>query len=163
MVAAFSDVHSLHSPFRSGEIRDPEALFAGAPAEVVTLARETTLHYLLDKIDGKVTPVVTAAFWSQGNDLIAAEDWDSVIEHGAHLLKAELLEPYDAFQFLREDYEMPEPQIELVQTLFERKLASPDSTLVLTASEKTVLTAEGVDGMAEARELLASVGIVLPQ
>jgi hypothetical protein len=165
VVGAAYDIHSPRYPFRThyrpfgGDHYDPLAYVAGAPAAVVALAQAKPLRYLMDELQGVLQPIVTAAFWSEGELLAAAEPWPQVVEHGAHVLRIELLEPDAALPEWENEFGFSEAQVRLLASLFQRRLAAPDGQIWLTAEERRLLTAEGEAGVDESRALLAAVGI----
>jgi len=67
----------------------------------------------------------------------------------------------DAIAEWTQEYGLVKDQITLLRTLFTRWIASA-SPIVITAEERKILTAQGDAGLAEARKLLAIVGIELP-
>jgi hypothetical protein len=167
LVGALYEHESRRSPFGegfvpfTGERYDPMAFFAGAPAEVIATAREQPLQYLLDDIDGVVQPWVTAAFWSEGDMLTAAEPWPNVLKHGGDMLHEHLLEPHEAYLEFQDGYEFTDEQIALVQSVFERRMAARSLPLHLTDADRRIFTAEGTGGLEESRRSLAAVGILL--
>jgi hypothetical protein len=165
VVAAFRDEHSLARaapPLQGTGRYAAEYYFAGAPEAVVALAREEALQYLFDTYQGVDQPVVTAAFWSEGATLRAIEPWPAVVEHGAHLLRIQLLPTDEAVSAWEEDYELSRAQVTLLRTIFERRMATPDGVVALTPRDHRALAAAGEDGLEESRALLAAIGIALP-
>ena len=164
VVAAFRDEHSLSRaapPLRGTGRYAAEYYFAGAPEAAVALAREEALQYLFDTYRGVDQPVVTAAFWSEGATLRAIEPWPAVVEHGAHLLRIQLLAPDEAVSAWEEEYELSTAHVALLRTLYERRMATPDGIVAMTSQECQALAAAGEDGIEESRALLAAVGITL--
>jgi hypothetical protein len=165
VVGAGYDVHSRRSPFGRhykpfmGDRYDPLAFFVGAPEDVVVLAREKPLQYLLDDFNGIVKPFVTAAFWSEGDWLTAAEPWPLVLEHGAHVLRIQLMEPETALAEWQENYGFSDAQVSLPKALFDRRIAKPTGRVALNDAERRMLTADGVAGLDYTRELLAAIGV----
>jgi hypothetical protein len=157
-VAAFFDVHSPRNPFRSGTGHALAELLAGMPASLRALAERETLQYLLQEYKGTTQPVITAAFWSEGESVVAAEQWDQVLSNGAHLAKLQLLGAAALGEW-QKLYKFNSREFELVRSLFSRKMSNPDETVILTASEAdTILTdAPGVD---ESKALLRQIRIL---
>jgi hypothetical protein len=162
VVAAFRDENSPRSPFRSGLQYDLRAYFEGIPDGLYALAEKEALQYVLDEYEGKTVPVITAAFWGEGDRLTAAEPWKDVVANGAHLLNTQLMDPDEAMEEWVSAYELTGEQAGLMRSLFDRKTKDPQGTITLNDDEVAVLTAGGNDGETEARELLAGIGIDWP-
>jgi hypothetical protein len=164
VVAAFRDEHCLHRaapPRRSEGQYAAEYYFAGAPADVLTLARNEALQYLFDDWQGEPQPVITAAFWSEGSMLTAMEPWTAVVEHGAHLLETQLLPIEEAILAWEVGYELSSEQVGLLRSLAVRRLAMPGGSIVMTQGERAALLATGEEGAEDSHELLAAVGITI--
>ena len=164
LVAAFRDEHSLSRaapPLRGTGRYAAEYYFADAPEAAVALARAEALQFLFDTYQGVDQPVVTAAFWSEGPTLKAIEPWPAVVEHGAHLLRIQLLPTDQAVSAWESEYELSGAYVALLRTLFERRMTTPDGTVPVTREERMALTAAGEDGLEESRALLAAIGIAL--
>ncbi len=126
-----------------------------------TIAQQETLQYLFDDINDQIQPTITAAFWGDGDAITAREPWAKVVEHGAHMIAHQTLPLEDAIAEWTQEYGLVKDQITLLRTLFTRWIASA-SPIVITAEERKILTAQGDAGLAEARKLLAIVGIECP-
>ena len=59
VVAAFRNDNSE----RIARKEQAEQFFQGAPSEVLQVANQETLQFLLDEVDGTIRPFITAAFW----------------------------------------------------------------------------------------------------
>lgn len=163
IVGAFFDLHSSRSPFRS--MSNDYALapyFVGMPLDLLTLAYEQTLQYLVEELEGTQKPIITAAFWSDHGHLTATEPWPEVIKHGAHIVRKETMEMEEAIAAWQEDCELSSIQVDLLRSLFTRKIEAPNDPLILGRQDRDVLTSDGDEGLEGSRELLAAVGITLP-
>ena len=160
-VAVFRDDSSARMPGRSGNQYDLDWFFRGVPAEVMVLARNEALQYVLDEYEGKVSPVITAAFWGNASTLNAAEPWAEVFRHGAHLISTELAEPEAAIVQWTEYHDLSDAQSNLLRVLYTRRVEVKDSEVILGKRECAALAHKGADGIEESRELLAAVGIKL--
>jgi hypothetical protein len=161
-VGVFFDAHSRRSPFRSGRDYDLRSFFTGISDELYSLAQQEALQYVLDDYRGALVPIITAAFWSEGEFLAVAEPWPEVVTNGAHLVSIQLMEPDAAMVEWREECEMSPSQVALMRSLFDRKMATPNAPVVLEDSERDILTSEGDEGIDESRRLLAAIGIIVP-
>jgi len=160
-VGVFFDKNSPRNPFLSKEPYDPDRFFRGMPGDLLPLAGEEALQYVLDEYKGKTSPIITAAFWTEGESLAAAEEWPPVFDNGAHLIRIQLMDTNTALQEWRAQYEMSAEQVALAQTLFQRKIAAREGPVELAADERQFLAgqAESPDGLDEALESLKEIGI----
>lgn len=60
------------------------------------------------------------------------------------------------------NYEMSSDQVNLMQTLFDRRVGSPGKKIAVSRSEFDILIARGIEGIDECQELLAGIDIILP-
>ena len=162
LVAVFSDDNSPRTPWRKKGAYDLDNYLNGIPDDLLALARAEALQYVLDDYQGVVQPIITTAFWGYGEDLTAPETCDEVVEHGAHLIRIELLEDKAALEALQENFEWDEPEMGLLTRLFYRHMQKPTLALTLADSDMTILTANGDAGLSESRALLAAINIQLP-
>lgn len=163
LVGVFRDDASPRAPWNAGSRYSLAAMLAGMPDELVQLAQREALQYVLDEYDGVTEPIITAALWSDGDAITAAEPWADVVAHGAHLVRIEAMETEAAMSEWQTEYEWSEAQTALLRRLFERKMALPGARMMLENTEYDQLVADGRDGLAESRELLAAIGIELPK
>jgi hypothetical protein len=160
-IGALFDHESTRSPYGSDDQYDIHQFLAGMPADMTRLAYAETLQYMLDNPQGSVVPTITTAFWNQGELITAAEPWPEVMSHGAQLLHRAGMEIDDAVAELRESYEFRPAQIDLIRSLYTRKIRMPYHTIMLDEQEHKILAIEGNGGIAESTELFAAIGVYL--
>ncbi|NJL33334.1 MAG: hypothetical protein HC893_05080 [Chloroflexaceae bacterium] len=161
VVGVFFDENSPRNPFRLRSKYNLLDFFRGSHSELLDLAQNETLQYLLGEYNGELIPLITSAFWNEGEFLTAAEPWSDVILHGAHLIRTETLNTSDALTILQGDYEFSLPQVNLVQSLFDRKMKESHSATFVSSKELEILNADGNEGIIESCNLLAAIGIYL--
>lgn len=161
LVGVFFDEHSPRSPYRRGRAYTLDTYFAGIPAPLLDLARREALQYVLDDYRGQTVPVITAACWGTGENVMATEPWEDVVTHGAHLLRIESMETVLALVALEEEYEFSGEHLRLVRSVYERRRAS-EGNILLMLEEHAALVGEGDAGLDESRMLLATVGVGIP-
>jgi hypothetical protein len=132
------------------------------PPALRALAEAETLQYLLQEHQGVIRPIITTAFWTEGDRLAANEPWDQVYEHGAALVRFPLMGQLPAVEALRGDYDLSQAQVELLQRLFRQKIDANGTSISLDWTDMQELLAEGSEGLQECRELLTSIGIEFP-
>lgn len=162
VVGVFFDLHSPRNPFKSKKKYDIQVFEKGMPSELLMRAEQEALQYVLEEYEGKIQPVITAAFWSKGEHLTAAEPWANVVTHGAHLIRIEVTQTEKAFREIQTQYEFSDEQIQLVRSIYERKVEMPNANLLLTERERDQISSQGVQGLEQCRELFSKIGITLP-
>ena len=160
-VGVLFDKESARNPLRSDRDYDVNRFLKGIPPHLERLAHDEALQYVLDNYRGKVIPIITAAFWSEGTRMAAAEPWNEVFVNGARLLKLQLIDTRVALEQWRTDYEMSASQTQLVRALFERKIALPNATVEMSDTERETLlrAAQSPEGKKETLASLAEIGI----
>jgi hypothetical protein len=162
VVGAFFDLHSPRNPVTSEMPYDLNALLAEMPRELKDVAEREPLQYLIQDFKGTDVPVITAIFWEASGRLVSNEPWPNVISNGAHLIETQLQPEAEAINIFRSHYGFSQIQIELLQSLFARKVAAGDASLILSAEERAALSKEGSEGIEESRALLAGIAIEVP-
>lgn len=140
----------------------PTALdfFAGAPREVLELAKTETLEYLLDqREDGTISPSITTAFWGDHDTMTSVDHIVGLVQYGGYLLDRQLMEPEIAIESWRDYYDMTAEQVNLLKSIYERKISSPHGSIVLSRRELEVIGAESPEGWRESRTSFEEIGI----
>lgn len=162
LVGVFRDDTSPRAPWNGSEQYSVEDGLEGLPDRLAEPA-ETALRHMLDEHTGVTEPIMTAAFWSDGDVTSAAEPWSDVLVHGAHLVRTEAMETDEALSEWQAQYEWSEQAMALLTGLFTRRMAISGTPVVLNDEEYEQLVANGRNGLSEARELFAAIGILLPR
>lgn len=162
IVAAFFDEKSPSSPYRMSTNYDYHSFLQGMPPDLQGIAERTTLQYLLEDYGNRSLPIITAAFWGDGGNLVAAHPWQDVYANGAHILKNEILSLDDAIEAWSEDFELSPPRADLFHALAYRSAYRSHEKIRLTVEELQILASEGDIGIEAARVLLSHVDIILP-
>lgn len=161
VIGVFFDEDSPRNPLRSGAEYNLQTFFRGASPELLALAQNEALQYILSEYNGVLMPIVTSAFWSEGEFLTAVEPWSEVIFHGAHLIRTETLNTNAAIAELQSAYDFSSLQINFVQSLFNRKIKTPHSNIFVDSKEFEVLRTNGEEGINESYNLLAAISIYI--
>ncbi len=114
---------------------DALSFFEGAPKEIIKIAENEALQYVLDDVNGVVKPVVTAAFWGTWDKLNSVQAFDCVVENGGHIIRSQLLPYNDAMDEWRDYYGLDSKQISLIQKLFHAKIGSNGGEFILHDDE----------------------------
>lgn len=159
VVGVFFDVHSSRSPFHSTDVYELDTLLDGMPATLSDLAHDEALQYVLQEYKNTTVPIITAAFWTDQQYLMAAEPWPQVLANGAYLVSIQLMSEKEAITAWRNEYDFTPLQVRLVRSIFTRKVAEPKEKVVLTKHDFDILTSVGITGLNESCELLAQISV----
>jgi len=163
-VAVFLDIHSSQAPWHSDVSYDIQRFFYGLPEALNPFAEEA-LQYVLEDYQGNTIPVITAAFWSDGEneDIGAAAPWDEIIKHGAFLIETQMMVQEDAITILKANYELSSDEMEFMNALYERLICRPKANVRLDEKERSFLRSIAVSkkGLVECKKLLAQIGIII--
>lgn len=142
-IACLQDVNSE----RMDEWIDATNYFEGAPSEVLEIAKEEALQYVLEEVEGETMPFITAAFWIEESGAYSIDSFEEVEEHGGFLLEIPLLDMESAMERLEEEYELTEEQIELLQLVYERKIKNPNEEIMLSKEEVAMIGTDDSEGL----------------
>lgn len=118
---------------------DALVFFDGASNEIIEIAKNEALQYMLVEVDGFVKPVVIAAFWGTWDRLDSVQSFDDIIKNGGHILHSQLLPYNDAMNEWRDYYDLDSKQILLIEKLFDAKISSNDEEIILHDDEIKIL------------------------
>lgn len=123
IIAVFQDSSCVHT--------DVDALdfFEGAPKEIIELAKNETLQYVLENVDGIVKPVISSAFWGDWNELYSVIPFDDIMDKGAYIIAVQLLPFNEAMEEWSDYYDLDESQIKFIKHLFDKKIKENTFTL----------------------------------
>lgn len=167
-VAVFYTNESDRNPYpEDSPPYDQDRYFRGMPVHLQA-AKERALWFMpdLNWEVGTTNGVITAAMWAVGDQFTAAEDWPEVFRESAHACYEQLL-PYEVALVEWEDDGLFDEQMAVVQSLYTRKLSSPDAPIVAEEWEREAIlgfagTSSPQDtGIVAATRMLAEVGIIL--
>jgi hypothetical protein len=149
LVATVFDHDSDRSPFRCEGTYEAERFFRGLPTSHRPLADRCLMCWRQEH-EGRSIPLVTAAFWDDGEYLTAAEPWEQVWEHGAHVIRRELIEDLEeALAEWQVNLQLSPEQVAFARSLFQRKMARPNTVIELEPADVQFLirTAAGETGL----------------
>ncbi|WP_436970094.1 hypothetical protein [Lysinibacillus sphaericus] len=152
-------VGAFRNEFSEREYIDALDYFNGAPKEVNQLAVNETLQYLLDEIDGDTVPVITTAFWEGDVGTYSNDSFEDFIENGGFLIESQTKDIETAINEWKEYYDMSDSQINLLYSIFERKISNPSGEIILMDSEIKMIQSDDEEGLNESRISFAELGI----
>jgi hypothetical protein len=161
-VGVFRNDKSPRAPWHSEDPYAINKILKGMPADLAAYAHETALRYLFDSYETYTGPIITAAFWGTGTTLEAAESWADIREHGGHLIDIDLMDSEEGIATWQAQYEWSDVESQLQRTLFNRRMAMPDTPVPVTPEEWALITKNGTQGVEDGRRLLEGLGFMLP-
>ena len=161
-VGAFFDENCERSPFRKGGNRFTQELVDRLPTDFSQLAHDEAFQYLLEDVGGQVAITISTLFWGDPRKLEYADQLETFWENGGRLVRKELQSHSVAFDMWQKEYEFSNDELELVKSLFHRKiLESNIEGLRLDENELQFLReiSEGDEGLALCLECFGEIGI----
>lgn len=130
-----------------------------APYEVVELAKNEALQYLLEDIDGNVQPIITLSFWGTTDSIYSSDSEEVLYEHGISLLEFQLMDIEEALESWKDYYEMSSSQYELLVLLYNRKVKNSQGKIFLTKEEIKKIGNAEQEGLDESIISFNEIGI----
>lgn len=116
--------------------------FEKASDDILQLAREETLQYLLDDLNGSVQPVITAAFWGSYEQLYSNLSQAALFANGASLMETQLLDEEAALLSWDAYYECHDGQLDLIKSLYHQLLHQAQRPVILSKEQQRCLYGE---------------------
>lgn len=126
------------------------------------MASDETFEYLLEEDeDGRVSPAITTAFWGDKHSIISIDNIIRIVQGGGYLLERQLMDSDSAIQAWRDYYEMTSEQVELLKSIYDRKVSNPNERIILTKSEIEMIGTAIPEGLRESQISFEEIGIYL--
>lgn len=139
---------------------DAANYFEGGPSEVLEIAKEEALQYVLEEVEGETVPFITTAFWIEDSGAYSIDSFEEMEEHGGFLLEIPLLDTGSAIERLEEEYELTEEQIELLQLVYERKIENPNEEIKLSKEEVAMIGTDDSEGLEVSKASFEEMNII---
>ncbi|MEK3734072.1 MULTISPECIES: hypothetical protein [Paenibacillus] len=134
--------------------------YKGAPPEVLELSKNETLEYLLEEgDDGMSRPYITTAFWADDDRIFSNDNIVRLIQNGGYLLERQLMEYDSAVESWRDYYEMTNVQVDLLESIYTRKIKKPEAKIILTKREIKMIGTDDHEGLSESSTSFEEIGI----
>ena len=156
-VAAFRNENSTR--ISANNFIGSNQYFQGASQEIIKLAEDETLQYLLDNIAGETLPVITTAFWGEDNNLFTIDTLDEMVENGGFLLERQVMDMDSAIEAWKEYYDMSEQQCNMLKSIFKRKISQTTGIITLSKHEADRIGTDDQEGLEESKESFREIGI----
>ncbi|MGX9807747.1 hypothetical protein ACV3PA_10960 [Exiguobacterium acetylicum] len=140
------------------ETAEASDLLIEASEKVKQMAINDTFHYLLDDVDGVVTPVVTTIVWGDDHRVFSSHPYEELMERGGSLLEIQSLDFETGLEYWEEYYELTEPQLALLKKLYHIKIENPLQVSTLSQMDIQALDTRDLEGIEESRIFFAEIG-----
>lgn len=157
LVGAFRDDNSQR--LSKENFKNYRYYFKDCPEKIVQLAQQECLQYLLDEINGELTPVITSAIWGIESDIFSNDTLDKLIDNGGRLIEKQILEIKSACEYWRNYYDMTEKQYELLWNIYKRKIKSSNQKFFMSRNEIDQIGSVDEEGLNESRLSFSEIGI----
>jgi hypothetical protein len=157
-VGAFRDNNSERLSNESRICKYTE-YFNGVSENIIRLAEQEALQYLLENVDGRVTPLITTSFWNDENDFYSNDIFEDFIQNGGSLLERQAMNISQAIEEWKEYYDMTQEQIDLLINVYKRKITYPNQILILSKDEVNMIGTDDEEGLDESKTSFSEIGI----
>ncbi len=141
-------------------VRQAKDYFIGAPKEIINLAENEALQYLLENVEGKAVPIITTVFWGIGEKLFGIDSLEDMYHNGVFLLERQLLDFDSAIESWVEYYDMSLQQCDLLKTIFNKKMSQKVGDIILNKNDIQKIGTSDINGLVESRASFAEIGII---
>lgn len=128
IIAVFQDADKIDID------KDALEFFDDAPDDVIEIACNEALQYVLEDVDSRIKPVITAAFWGTWDKLYSVQPFDEIVKNGGHIIHNQLLSYDEAMAEWRDYYDLDEKQNGLIKELYDMK-KSTDGPIFLDSND----------------------------
>ena len=128
--------------------------------EVLNIAKDDTLQYLLQKINGDVVPVISSGLWEVNNNIYTPEFTFHTLNNDFPSLERLLLEFEDAIEFWAEYYDMSDNQVNFLIDIYNKKL-NYNKEIIIPNSDIYKFECDNKKGLLESYESFKEIGIIV--
>ena len=157
-VAAFRDDNSERLN-KKISVNEYKKYFTGASNEIVELANEEALQYLLEEVNDNIEPLITTAFWGNETEAFSNDTFNEIYNNGGFLIERQLLDIEDAFNSWKEYYEMTDQQYNLLKDIYKRKIENHNKILIMSNEEIGMIGTYDEEGLRESKISFNEIGI----
>jgi hypothetical protein len=152
-------VGAYRAESRINEPLDHERLLNELHPNLQQLAYDETLPYLLENVSGQVKPVIITIFWADESGVIVSpHDYLQMLDRGGNLLERQVMEHSQSVKAWQEYYDMSDEQVELMLSLFRKRISNPNEPIILTLEELALL-GDNEESSAESRASFHALNI----
>ena len=145
----------------NNSIENAMKFFEEAPENIKNIAEKESLLYLLEMVNGKKIPVITAAFWSDGEEMVTPFLGEEIFLNSISIIEKQILPIEESILRWKEYYEMEEEEIELLKIIYDKIKKKSGEKIVLTKDEIKMLGELDEDGIRELKTSFSEMNIYL--
>lgn len=127
--------------------------------QIEDIAREEALQYVLEDVNGKTIPLITTGFWGVEDEIFSKEKYQRIEEDGAYIIENHIKRFDENMQGLIEYYDISDELVNLVESIYSRKMMCPDRIIPLLENEKNLLLKTYESNLDECKQSLKEVNI----
>lgn len=129
IVAVFQDISKFNL---QSDVYD---YLSGIPDNILEVAKSETLQYVLNDIDGKRKPIITAAFWGTWRELFSNQLWNEIRNNGGYIIENQLLDYQKSLKRWDDYYGLNNRQMDLIDSLYRQKISYSKKPILLNKNE----------------------------
>lgn len=133
--------------------------FNGASQQMIELAKQETLQYLLDEVDDKIMPLITTAFWGTENDTFSNDTFEEMFCNGGFLIQRQTMESESSIEEWKKYYDMSKQQCDLLRSIYKQKVDQPNHILILSKNKIAMIGTDDEEGLNESKISFSEIGI----
>ncbi len=141
-------------------IHNAKEYFVGATEEIVNLAENEALQYILEKVGDKLIPIITTSFWGDREKIFTVDSTEEIYNNGAFLLERQLLDLDTSIESWVEYYDMSEQQCDLLRSIFNRKINRKSEDVVLSRYDIQQIGSDNIEGLEQSKISFEEIGIL---
>lgn len=134
-------------------------LFHGAEKNIIELAEDEALQYMLVNYNGNNIPFISAVFWGINDNNFSNQSEKEIIKLSEKIILPFLYSEEDAKKYWGNYYEMNEAQYKMMEDIYDRRIIL-DGRINLTRDEKNRLL-EWFDNIEECIESFKELNIFM--
>lgn len=157
-VGAFRDDNSERLS-KEESLFEYKTYFNDAPNNIFELAQKEALQYLLQKVNGKIVPLITTAIWGNETESFSNDTFEDLKGNGGFLIDRQIMKLEFAFDSWKKYYDMTDQQYDLLRNIYKRKIEQPNQLLILSAEEINMIGTDDEEGLYESRTSFNEIGI----
>ena len=156
-VAAFRNEKNIND----NEIENALSFFEEAPESIKSIAKNETLLYLLEIVNKKKVPLITAGFWSEGENIVTSCSEEEIILNGMSIIEKQIMPIEKSILEWKEYYEMEEEEIELLKIIYKKIKTNNGEEIILSKNEIKILGELEEEGLEELKNSFKEMNIYL--
>lgn len=158
-VAAFRNENSVRMSEVVNNQQYLKNYFFNYNQEIIDLANNETLQYLLDETTYGIVPCITSIFFGENNVVYSKDNLNDIFENGGNLIKYQLLNFNNAIEKWINYYDMNNNEILLLEFIFRKKVKEYNTPIFLSKNEVSLLDINNYEGFKESKISFLEMGI----